>query len=56
VREDATKPVHELVKAFACVDRPALRNMARLLIDSLYFQFLPTARRVPGYRQNTIDS
>jgi hypothetical protein len=41
---------------FACVDRLALRRSSRLLIDSLFFHHLPMARRVPGYRQNTIVS
>ena len=56
VSEDATKPVRELVIAFVCVDRLSLRKLARLIIVSLFFQFLPMARRVPGYRQNTIVS
>jgi hypothetical protein len=56
VSETATKQVRELVMAFACVDRLAVRKLARLLIDSLCFQFLPMARRMPGYRQNTIVS
>jgi hypothetical protein len=56
LREDATKPVRKLVNAFASVDRLRLRKLARLLIDSLFFQVLPMARRVPGYRQNTIVS
>jgi hypothetical protein len=54
--EDATKPMRELVKAFACVDQLALRKLAKLLIDSPFFQFLPMARRVPEYRQATIVS
>jgi hypothetical protein len=56
VNEDATKPMRELVKAFACVDQLALRKLAKLLIDSPFFQFLPMARRVPEYRQSTIVS
>jgi hypothetical protein len=56
VSEDATKPVRELVNDFACVDRLALRRSSRRLIDSLFFHHLPMARRVPGYRQNTIVS
>jgi hypothetical protein len=56
VSEDANKPVRELVNAFACVDRLALRSSSRQLMDSPFFHLLPMVRRVPGYRQNTIVS
>ena len=56
MNEEATKPVLEFVNAFGCGGRLALRNPSRYLIDSLFFQFLPMARRVPGYRQNTFVS
>jgi len=56
VSEDATKPVRELVKGFAYADRLTLSQSSRLLIDSLFFRVLPMARRVPGYRQNSIVS
>jgi len=54
VNEEATEPVLEFVNAFGCGSCLALRNPSRQLIDSLFLQFLPMARRVPGYRQDPI--
>jgi hypothetical protein len=54
VSEDANNPVRELVNDSACVDRLALRKSSSQFIESLFCQVLPMARRVPGYRQNTI--